>query len=143
MRNYDESHIEVRRWAAVCEYHCVGQLLIGRRVSSDIPTVHTVGRCCFPTGALFCLLPLCWRRRTPRLTRATATQSVAIASATPMAPFVFVQQRDANVPELPFPDNPDPNQCGIPTRWGGSAGLARESAGRPPGPDCAAVPTND
>lgn len=26
--------------------------------------------------------------------------------------------RDADVPELPFPDNPDPNQCGIPTQWG-------------------------
>jgi hypothetical protein len=33
-----------------------------------------------------------------------------------------MQQRDANVPALPFPDNPDPNQCGIPTLWGGSAG---------------------
>lgn len=27
--------------------------------------------------------------------------------------------RDPNVPPLPFPDNPDPNQCGIPTQWGG------------------------
>jgi hypothetical protein len=54
--------------------------------------------------------------------RTSATQSVALASATPTAPSVFVQQRDANVPELPFPDNPDPNQCGIPTLWGGSAG---------------------
>ena len=26
--------------------------------------------------------------------------------------------RDPNVPSLPFPDNPDPNQCGIPTPWG-------------------------
>jgi hypothetical protein len=22
------------------------------------------------------------------------------------------------VPDLPFPDNPDPSQCGIPTTWG-------------------------
>ena len=22
------------------------------------------------------------------------------------------------MPDLPFPDNPDPNQCGIPTSWG-------------------------
>ncbi len=27
-------------------------------------------------------------------------------------------ERDPDVPELPFPDNPDPNQCGIPTLWG-------------------------
>ncbi|MCP5025632.1 MAG: hypothetical protein GY929_05030 [Actinomycetia bacterium] len=26
--------------------------------------------------------------------------------------------RDPNVPALPFADNPDPNQCGIPTQWG-------------------------
>src|SRR5712691_8513292 len=29
-------------------------------------------------------------------------------------------QRDADVPDLPFPDNPDPNACGIPTPYGGS-----------------------
>lgn len=27
-------------------------------------------------------------------------------------------QRDPDVPELPFPDNPDPDQCGIPQQWG-------------------------
>jgi hypothetical protein len=27
-------------------------------------------------------------------------------------------KRDPDVPELPFPDNPDPTQCGIPVRWG-------------------------
>lgn len=26
--------------------------------------------------------------------------------------------RDPDVPSLPFPDNPDPDQCGIPTAWG-------------------------
>lgn len=30
-------------------------------------------------------------------------------------------QRDADVPDLPFPDNPDPNACGIPTPFGGGA----------------------
>ena len=30
-------------------------------------------------------------------------------------------QRDADVPDLPFPDNPDPNACGIPTQFGGSS----------------------
>ncbi len=28
--------------------------------------------------------------------------------------------RDPDVPQLPFPDNPDPNACGIPTSYGGS-----------------------
>ena len=32
----------------------------------------------------------------------------------------FAVQRDADVPSLPFPDNPDPNACGIPTPYGGS-----------------------
>jgi hypothetical protein len=26
--------------------------------------------------------------------------------------------RAPDVPDLPFPDNPDPTQCGIPVRWG-------------------------
>ena len=31
----------------------------------------------------------------------------------------FIQaNRDPDVPPLPFPDNPDPDQCGIPTVWG-------------------------
>jgi hypothetical protein len=36
------------------------------------------------------------------------------------APAVSVQ-RDPDVPALPFPDNPDPNACGIPTPFGGYA----------------------
>ena len=31
-------------------------------------------------------------------------------------------ERDADVPELPFPDNPDPNACGIPSPMGDYAG---------------------
>lgn len=29
-----------------------------------------------------------------------------------------VVDRDPDVPDLPFDDNPDPNQCGIPVQWG-------------------------
>lgn len=29
--------------------------------------------------------------------------------------------RDPDVPELPFADNPDPSQCGIPSPWSGEA----------------------
>ena len=31
-------------------------------------------------------------------------------------------QRDSDVPPLPFPDNPDPNACGIPAPYGGRPG---------------------
>ena len=30
----------------------------------------------------------------------------------------FLLKRDANVPDLPFEDNPDPTLCGIPEPWG-------------------------
>jgi hypothetical protein len=59
----------------------------------------------------------------------TACGSGARASATPAAVERPVAQspapaveRDADVPELPFADNPDPNQCGIPMPWGNYAG---------------------
>ncbi len=41
------------------------------------------------------------------------SELVATAVATKLT-----SQRAPNVPVLPFPDNPDPNQCGIPTQWG-------------------------
>jgi hypothetical protein len=31
---------------------------------------------------------------------------------------VLAIERDPDVPSLPFDDNPDPSQCGIPVRWG-------------------------
>lgn len=31
---------------------------------------------------------------------------------------MIAAQRDPRIPDLPFADNPDPSQCGIPTRWG-------------------------
>jgi hypothetical protein len=45
-------------------------------------------------------------------------------------------QRDADVPEFPFPDNPDPSQCGIPEIWredeaAGSKPLKDKKAGFP------------
>ncbi|MGD2157754.1 MAG: hypothetical protein PVG14_02725 [Anaerolineales bacterium] len=30
----------------------------------------------------------------------------------------ILAQRSPEVPKLPFPDNPDPDQCGIPIEWG-------------------------
>lgn len=33
-------------------------------------------------------------------------------------------ERDSDVPRLPFDDNPDPAQCGIPVQWGDSNATA-------------------
>jgi len=57
----------------------------------------------------------------------TACAGSARSAATPVraetsiaeAPTTRVE-RDPDVPQLPFPDNPDPNACGIPTSFGGS-----------------------
>lgn len=35
-----------------------------------------------------------------------------------------VVERDADVPPLPFDDNPDPAQCGIPVEWGNVDNIA-------------------
>jgi hypothetical protein len=39
------------------------------------------------------------------------------ASLTP-TPSGIQSLRESNVPDLPFPDNPDPTLCGIPVEWG-------------------------
>lgn len=36
------------------------------------------------------------------------------------APVSYEVHRDSDVPNLPFADNPDPSQCGIPIAWGDS-----------------------
>ncbi|MFO7539195.1 MAG: hypothetical protein R6X32_14230 [Chloroflexota bacterium] len=59
---------------------------------------------------------------------AEETAETAVAQASP-TPFPTIEptfaariaaERDPNIPDLPFFDNPDPNQCGIPIVWGGS-----------------------
>lgn len=37
---------------------------------------------------------------------------------TSLAPVEYEIERDPDVPSLPFDDNPDPAQCGIPVQWG-------------------------
>lgn len=56
---------------------------------------------------------------------ASVTLGVFLFGRTPPDPtdvtrsdVTFVVQRDPDVPELPFDDNPDPSQCGIPVQWG-------------------------
>jgi hypothetical protein len=45
---------------------------------------------------------------------ACAQRSASLAPT----PLVIQSQRDSNVPDLPFPDNPDPTLCGMPVKWG-------------------------
>ncbi len=40
-----------------------------------------------------------------------------LVDATP-EPIQYQIDRDSDVPALPFDDNPDPSQCGIPVQWG-------------------------
>jgi hypothetical protein len=54
--------------------------------------------------------------------QASASQVASEVPAASIPAATGAPQRDAAVPELPFPDNPDPNQCGIPTFFGGGAG---------------------
>jgi len=49
----------------------------------------------------------------------SATTPVPVETSVSEAPATSVE-RDPDVPELPFPDNPDPNACGIPTPYGGA-----------------------
>jgi hypothetical protein len=48
------------------------------------------------------------------LLSACSQESTALAPT----PLATQGQRASNVPDLPFPDNPDPNLCGIPVKWG-------------------------
>jgi hypothetical protein len=56
---------------------------------------------------------------------AAIEQDAGTVAVTAPAATTFVEHdadevvaRDPDVPELPFDDNPDPNACGIPMRWG-------------------------
>jgi hypothetical protein len=59
------------------------------------------------------------------LTTACSGASTVLPTPAPATPVQEVAlQRDADVPELPFPDNPDPNACGIPAPYGGGTAWA-------------------
>ena len=60
---------------------------------------------------------------------ADGMEETAVVQASPTIPLPTIEptfaariaaERDPNIPDLPFFDNPDPNQCGIPIIWGGS-----------------------
>lgn len=51
----------------------------------------------------------------------TPTNTLPIATHPPLDPTYatrIAEQRSPDVPDLPFPDNPDPSKCGIPIEWG-------------------------
>lgn len=53
--------------------------------------------------------------------------TVAQAEQPPLDPTyaaLIAAERDPAIPDLPFADNPDPNQCGIPVQWGDSNNTA-------------------
>lgn len=59
----------------------------------------------------------------PAATEASAEEVTNIQPTTqptlePTYAAQIAELRSPDVPKLPFPDNPDPNQCGIPTPWG-------------------------
>lgn len=59
--------------------------------------------------------------------RDTDPTPVAAAPHPPLDPTYaafIAAERDPDVPDLPFPDNPDPSQCGIPIQWGDSDNTA-------------------
>lgn len=52
---------------------------------------------------------------------ATPTPPLIVATHPTLEPTyaaMIAERRDPDVPALPFPDNPDPSLCGIPTPWG-------------------------
>jgi hypothetical protein len=55
----------------------------------------------------------------------SAATIAGLATPRPATPAAEVAlQRDADVPDLPFSDNPDPNACGIPSPYGGGTAWA-------------------
>lgn len=54
-------------------------------------------------------------------TAPAGTANTATATHPPLDPTYaarIAEQRSPDVPDLPFPDNPDPSKCGIPIEWG-------------------------
>lgn len=58
------------------------------------------------------------RGREPTVTPSSAANAGTHPPLEPTYAAMIAERRDPNIPSLPFPDNPDPSQCGIPTPWG-------------------------
>jgi hypothetical protein len=67
-------------------------------------------------GTLLVLLAAC--TASPEDAAVPATIPATHPPLEPTYAAQIAELRSPNIPELPFPDNPDPTQCGIPIRWG-------------------------
>jgi len=104
--------------------------LIGRVITVMVPSVSLARNSRRP--ALFALMMAKDKRKYPIF-----IGSFVLASAVGLVSFALADRpgtvdhiaavvsvtttglvRDADVPDLPFPDNPDPTVCGIPVQWG-------------------------
>jgi hypothetical protein len=54
----------------------------------------------------------------PTLTPLPGESAAAHPTLEPTYAALIAGRRDPDIPSLPFPDNPDPPLCGIPTPWG-------------------------
>ncbi len=78
----------------------------------------------FLLGTLLSLLAACTTTPDGTVDSESTPESVeGLPTAThlPLEPTYAAQiagMRSPDVPDLPFPDNPDPSQCGIPIPWG-------------------------
>jgi hypothetical protein len=73
-------------------------------------------------SSLILLLAACGPTQEPTATAvvtptAAATEAATTAPDSQAASEPVEIERDADVPKLPFPDNPDPALCGIPQQW--------------------------
>jgi len=79
-------------------------------------------------GLLLVLLAACGAAEPAAPEGGGAAVVVTTATAVPIPPThppldptyaaQIAAMRDPTIPDLPFPDNPDPSLCGIPTQWG-------------------------
>lgn len=71
-----------------------------------------------PTGPATANLPVEGPSTAGVIADATASVTTALPTVEPTYQAMIAARRSPEVPDLPFPDNPDPSQCGIPTQWG-------------------------
>lgn len=87
----------------------------------NIPQIKPTSR--FMSGLVITAVIVVACRASPAANPPSPSDSAARATVThpPLDPSyaaLIEERRDPQVPQLPFPDNPDPNQCGIPVEWG-------------------------
>lgn len=61
---------------------------------------------------------------TPNSTNDVAVETADVIEHSEAEVASFALERDPDVPDLPFDDNPDPSQCGIPQQWGNVDNIA-------------------